>query len=210
MVPEKPPRTVGNLRVSSSIQDLDNVEFYALVLAAWEGVGTSFERFCVMAGIASLQRMLSEDAERLAGSRHDRASDRPGYRWGRTTGKAGFHGGTMAVERPRVRDKAMGRELSLRSWEEARNAGFLGQIPSLPYHLDRRAADRPPSDGEEDAELFGAAAQQSRQIKQMRRWWTHFRSSFRGAAVSPSSPSISAMCRGTLSGCVRIEYRFGA
>ena len=56
---------------------------------------------------------------------YERASDRPGYRWGRTTGKVGFPGGTMAVERPRVRDKATGRELSLPSWEEARDAGFL-------------------------------------------------------------------------------------
>ena len=31
----------------------------------------------------------------------------------------------MAVERPQVRDKATGRELSLPSWEEARDAGFL-------------------------------------------------------------------------------------
>ena len=60
------------------------VELDALVLAAWEGVGASFERFCVMAGITRLQQMLSEDAERLAGGRHERSPDRPGYRWGST------------------------------------------------------------------------------------------------------------------------------
>ena len=66
-----------------------------------------------MAGTASLHQMLSENAERLAGSRHERASDRPGYRWGSTTGKVGFCRRTMAVDCLRVRDKATGREISL-------------------------------------------------------------------------------------------------
>ena len=71
--------------------------------------------------------MTSTHAPQASRLPYERASDRPGYRWGSTTGKVGFHGRTMAVERPRVRDKARGRELSLPGWEEARDAGFLEQ-----------------------------------------------------------------------------------
>ncbi len=39
----------------------------------------------------------------------------------------GFHGGRIAVERPRVRNKATGRALPLPSWEEVRDGGFLEQ-----------------------------------------------------------------------------------
>ncbi len=35
--------------------------------AAWRDIGSSFERFCLMAGIETLERMLGEDAHRLAG-----------------------------------------------------------------------------------------------------------------------------------------------
>ena len=99
----------------------------ALVSEAWDAVGASFERFCVMAGISSLQKMMGEDAAQLAGQRYERNPDKPGYRWGTATGVVGFHGGRIAVERPRVRDKATGRELPLPSWEEARDGGFLEQ-----------------------------------------------------------------------------------
>ena len=37
---------------------------------AWQDVQISFERFCLTAGIAALEQMLREDAERLAGPRH--------------------------------------------------------------------------------------------------------------------------------------------
>jgi len=37
----------------------------ALVKEAWQDVGASFERFCLTAGIATLSRMMTEDAERL-------------------------------------------------------------------------------------------------------------------------------------------------
>jgi transposase-like protein len=98
----------------------------ALVEEAWQGVGASFERFCLMTGIATLSQMMTEDAERLCGPRHGRSGTRCGHRWGRTKGKIGFHGGTVPVERPRVR-ASDGGELPLPSWEAAQAEDLLGQ-----------------------------------------------------------------------------------
>jgi putative transposase len=98
----------------------------ALVKEAWQDVGASFERFCLTAGIATLSRMMTEDAERLCGPRHGRSGTRTGHRWGRTKGKIGFHGGTVPVERPRVRSRD-GAELPLPSWEAAQAEDWLGQ-----------------------------------------------------------------------------------
>ena len=97
----------------------------ALVGQAWQTVGESFERFCLTAGITTLVGMMEEDAERLCGPRHGRSQERDGHRWGRTTGRLDFHGGTIAVARPRVRSRA--GELALPSWEAARSEDFLGK-----------------------------------------------------------------------------------
>ena len=85
----------------------------AAVEEARDAVGASFEHFCLMAGLASLTQMLEEDAMTLAGAPHARAADKPGYRWGRTRGSVGFHGGKVEMERPRVRSKTTGKELAL-------------------------------------------------------------------------------------------------
>src|SRR5215218_7820947 len=53
---------------------------------AWQDVDSSFERFCLTAGIGAIEQMLCEDAQRLAGARHSRG-DRAGHRWGTTKGK---------------------------------------------------------------------------------------------------------------------------
>jgi hypothetical protein len=66
---------------------------------AWENVAESFERFCLTAGIATLLEMMEQDAIDLCGARHVRSVGRRGYRWGRTAGKLGFHGGKVAIER---------------------------------------------------------------------------------------------------------------
>jgi len=93
---------------------------------AWEDVGISFERFCLTAGIGALEQMLREDAERLAGPRHGRNPERAGRRWGAATGKIGFHGGKVAVRRPRLRSAA-GCEVSLPSWQAAQAEDWLGR-----------------------------------------------------------------------------------
>jgi putative transposase len=92
--------------------------------AAWHDVDSSFERFCLTAGIGAIEQMLLEDAQRLAGPRHGRG-DRVGHRWGTTKGKLGFHGGRVEVRRPRVRNE--GREVALPSWQAAQSEDWLGR-----------------------------------------------------------------------------------
>ena len=70
--------------------------------------------------------MLCEDAQQLAGMPHSRYGGRVGHRWGRTKGKIGFHGGKVAVGRPRVRGFD-GHELSLPTWTAAQAEDWLGR-----------------------------------------------------------------------------------
>jgi putative transposase len=93
---------------------------------AMEEVSASFERFCLAAGIEALGEMMQRDAAEACGARHSRVEARRGYRWGRTRGKIGFHGGKVDIERPRVRDFA-GREMRLPSWEHALEEDWLGK-----------------------------------------------------------------------------------
>jgi putative transposase len=92
--------------------------------AAWRDVDSSFERFCLTAGIGAIEQMLCEDADRLAGPRHSRG-ERSGHRWGTTTGKIGFHGGKVDVRRPRVRSDS--HEITLPSWRTAQAEDWLGR-----------------------------------------------------------------------------------
>ena len=50
----------------------------------------------------------------MCGPRYGRADGRDGHRWGKTTGKVGFHGG-IEIERPRVRARH-GDEVTLPSF----------------------------------------------------------------------------------------------
>ena len=75
----------------------------AIIEDAWQEVGASFERFCLTTGLATLASMLEEDATRVCGPRYGRADGRDGHRWGKITGKVGFHGGKVEIERPGVR-----------------------------------------------------------------------------------------------------------
>jgi putative transposase len=94
---------------------------------AWEDAAVSFERFCLTAGVATLAEMMEQDAAEVCGARHSRTVDRRGYRWGRTAGKLGFHGGKVAIERPRVRARTDGAEMALPSWEAAQGEDWLGR-----------------------------------------------------------------------------------
>jgi hypothetical protein len=89
-------------------------------------VDSSFERFCLTAGIGAIEQMLCEDAQQLVGTRHNRGADRVGQRWGRTKGKIGFHGGKVAVHRPRVRSYD-GHEVALPTWTAAQAEDWLGR-----------------------------------------------------------------------------------
>src|SRR5262249_60755040 len=68
---------------------------------AWDEVSASFDRFCLAAGIETLDAMMEADAEAACGPRHSRSADRLGHRWGRTAGKVGFPSRQGAIERPR-------------------------------------------------------------------------------------------------------------
>ncbi len=93
--------------------------------AAWQDVDVSFDRFCLVAGIGAMEQVLREDAQRLTGPHHGRGGGRVGHRWGITKGKIGFHGGKVAVHRPRVRGYD-GHEVELPSWTAAQAEDWLG------------------------------------------------------------------------------------
>src|SRR5437016_1017905 len=92
--------------------------------------------------------MMEEDSERLCGPRHRRSDQRAGHRWGWTTGRLGFHGGTIEVERSRVRRRD-GGEMSLPSWEAARaeDARQMGDGPDAVERLDPPVRPRGPPAG---------------------------------------------------------------
>ena len=99
---------------------------YALKAEALASMSASFERFCHAAGLETLSEMLEQDATAACGERHERGERRQAHRWGRTKGKIGFHGGKVAIERPRVRGLD-GAERVLPSWENAVSEDLLGK-----------------------------------------------------------------------------------
>ena len=109
-----------NITTTSSIALVPGLE------AAWQDVDSSFDRFCLVAGIGAMEQVLREDAQRLTGPRHGRGGGRVGQRWGMTKGKIGFHGGNLAVQRPRVRSYS-GHEVELPSWTAAQAEDWLGR-----------------------------------------------------------------------------------
>jgi putative transposase len=118
---------------------------------AWQDVDSLFERFCLTAGIGAIEQILDEDARELAGAPHSRGADRVGHRWGRTKGKIGFHGGNVAVRRPRVRGFD-GHEVALPSWTAAQREDWLGRwamnlmLINVSTRKLRRAVRLPDSD----------------------------------------------------------------
>ena len=57
---------------------------------AWQDVDSSFERFCLTAGIGAIEQMLCEDAQQLAGTPHNRGGGRVGQPLGQDQGKDRF------------------------------------------------------------------------------------------------------------------------
>ena len=108
-----------NLTTTSPTASIPGLE------AAWQDVDSSFERFCLTAGIEAMEQMLRGDAQRLVGRPHSRGRGRVGQRWGATKGKIGFHGGKVDVRRPRVR--CDGHEVQLPTWRTAQAEDWLGR-----------------------------------------------------------------------------------
>src|ERR1700758_2509469 len=132
---------------------------------AWQDVDRSFERFCLTAGIGAIEQMLRDDAQQLTGAPHSRGEHRVGQRWGTTKGKIGFHGGKVAVHRPRVRGLD-GHELPLPSWTAAQAEDWLGRwamnlmLINVSTRKLRRAVRLP----EGDLPVTAGDAPQGRQI----------------------------------------------
>src|SRR5262249_7890080 len=93
---------------------------------AWQDVDSSFERFCLTAGIGAIEQMLCEDAQQLTGAPHNRGGGRVGHRGGSSNGKIGFHDGNIAVHSPRVRSSD-GHEVVLPTWTAALAEDWLGR-----------------------------------------------------------------------------------
>src|SRR5262245_62876639 len=90
---------------------------------AWPDVNSSFERFCLTAGIGA-----------IAGAPHNRGGGRVGHRWGRTKRKIGFHGGTVVVYRGCAVTTAM--KLRCRPGRRYRPTVYLEPISKLPTAVD--------------------------------------------------------------------------
>ena len=106
--------TIGSPKVAPELEE------------AWRAMEGSFERFCLTAGIETMEEMMRSEAEQFTGARHARSADRAGWRWGTTAGKIAFHGGKVSVHRPRVRNR-QGEELALPSWQAAQAQDWLGR-----------------------------------------------------------------------------------
>src|SRR3954467_11432061 len=97
------------------------------VAVAFEAVRSSFDKFCLIAGIEALQELLQEEAAELGVARHQRHDGRRGGRWGETRSPVGFLGGRVGVDRPRVRSREGEQERVLPSWAVAQDEDWLSQ-----------------------------------------------------------------------------------
>ena len=103
----------------------------AIVKGAWQEVSAIFEGFCLTAGHFTLSAMMEADAVNLCGPRYGRAEGKTAHRWGTTRGKVGFHGGKVAVARPRVRAHD-GGEFGPAELGDGRVRGLAGPMGSEP------------------------------------------------------------------------------
>jgi hypothetical protein len=66
--------TASVIALGSATEERDAVK------AAFQEVQSSFENFCLLAGIAAFQDLLEDEAADLCGERHQRHADRRGRR----------------------------------------------------------------------------------------------------------------------------------
>jgi putative transposase len=103
--------TASAVALGSATEERDAVR------AAFQEVQSSFENFCLLAGIEAFQDLLEDEAADLCGERHQRHEDR--RRWGKSP--VAFHGGRVDIERVRTPDGQ--QELELPSLASARTGG---------------------------------------------------------------------------------------
>ena len=117
-----------NIRETTSVIALGSAtEERDAVKAAFQEVQSSFENFCLLAGIEAFQDLLEDEAADLCGERHQRHEDRRGRRWGKARSPVVFHGGRIDIERPRVRTPDGQRELELPSLAAGQREDWLGR-----------------------------------------------------------------------------------
>ena len=86
----------------------------------------SFEKLCLSAGLRAFEELMAQEAASLCGDQHQRHEARQGRRWGTTRSRVAYHGGEVAIDRPRVRPPDGKRELALPSWTAATAEDWLG------------------------------------------------------------------------------------
>src|SRR3954447_8377903 len=115
-----------NIRETTSVVALGSAtEERDAVKAAFQEVQSSFENFCLLAGIAAFQDLLEDEAADLCGERHQRHADRRGRRWGKARSPVAFHGGRIDIERVRTPDGQ--QELELPSLAAGQREDWLGR-----------------------------------------------------------------------------------
>ena len=113
--------TTSVIALGSATEERDAVK------AAFQEVQSSFENFCLLAGIEAFQDLLEDEAADLCGERHQRHEDRRGRRWGKARSPVAFHGGRVDIERPRVRTPDGQQELELPSLAAGQREDWLGR-----------------------------------------------------------------------------------
>ena len=114
------------MRETTSVIALGSVtEERDAVKAAFQEVQSSFENFCLLAGIEAFQDLLEEEAADLCGERHQRHAERRGRRWGKARSPVAFHGGRIDIERVRTPDGQ--QELELPSLAAGQREDWLGR-----------------------------------------------------------------------------------
>src|SRR5690349_24711184 len=91
--------TTSAIALGSASEERDAVK------AAFQEVQSSFENFCLLAGIEAFQDLLEEEAADLCGERHQRHEDRQGRRWGKGSWKFSVDG--PGVFDPRIPASSM-------------------------------------------------------------------------------------------------------
>src|SRR5688572_8404624 len=114
------------MRETTSVIALGSVtEERDAMKAAFQEVQSSFETFCLLAGIEAFQALLEDEAADLCGERHQRHEDRRGRRWGKARSPVAFHGGRVDIERVRTPDGQ--QELELPSLAAGQREDWLGR-----------------------------------------------------------------------------------
>src|SRR4029079_14078733 len=113
--------TASVVALGSATEERDAVK------VAFQDVQSSFENFCLLAGIEAFQDLLEEEAADLCGERHQRHEDRQGRRWGKARSPVAFHGGRVDIERRRVRTPDGQQELELPSLAAGQREDWLGR-----------------------------------------------------------------------------------